>query len=204
MGFGFCFMLAEDARAVLVSVYGITNNNPTDVAIGEDQLLIDVTNGGSDVTFAFYNIGANMCTITDVYFDDGTLLALTGLVDADEGLGGDLSVDFTTHATPGDLPGGGSMPVPFETSVGFSADADTPPPKWGISPGESLGVEFSLLTGGDLDDVIQELTDGTLRIGVHVQNFSGGGSESFVNVPVPEPATMALLGFGALMLKRRR
>ena len=96
------------------------------------------------------------------------------------------------------------MPDPFETTVGFSADSDPAPPIWGVSPGESLGVEFSL-SSGDISLVLQELLDTTLRIGIHVQNFNGsGGSESFVNQPVPEPATMALLGLGVLMLRRRR
>ncbi len=204
LGIGFCFMFAGSVQAVIIPVYGITNNNPADVAIGEDQLFIDVTNGGPDVTFTFYNVGATMCTITDVYFDDGTLLEITGLIDSDEGTGGDPLVDFTQHATPGDLPGGGSMPDPFETSIGFSADSDPAVPKWGVSPGEFLAVEFSL-TGGDINHVLQELLDTTLRIGFHVQNFNGsGGSESFVNQPVPEPATMALLGLGVLMLRRRR
>ena len=201
LGVGIGVVFAGGVQAVLVPVYGITNNNPVDVAVGEDQLLIDVTNGGPGVAFTFYNIGATMCTITDIYFDDGTLLALTGLIDADDGTGGDPFVDFTQHATPANLPGGGMMPDPFVTSVGFSADADSPPSAWGVSPGQSLGIEFSL-TSGDVTQVIQELLDKTLRIGLHVQNFDGCGSESFVNVP--EPATVALLGLGALLLRRRR
>jgi hypothetical protein len=191
-------------QAVIVPFYGITNNNPADVATGENQLYIDVTNGGLSVTFTFCNVGATMCTITDVYFDDGTLLELTGLIDNDEGTGGELEVDFTTQATPGNLPGGGMMPDPFVATEGFTADSDPSPPRWGVSPGESLGVEFTL-TGGGMAGVIDEIVSETLRIGVHVQNFNGsGGSESFVNMPVPEPATMALLGLGALLLRKRR
>lgn len=198
-----CLVFTGSVQAVIVPFYGITNNNPTDVATGEDQLWVDVTNGGLSVTFTFYNTGSTQCTITDVYFDDGTLLELTGLIDRDDGTGGDLNVDFSQHASPGNLPGGSTMADQFVTTAGFSADADPPPAYWGVDPGESLGVIFSL-TSGDINLVLQELLDTTLRIGIRVQSFDGGGSESFVNVPVPEPATMALLALGGLLLRKRR
>ena len=203
LGICACLVFAGSVQAVIVPFYGITNDNPDNIAIGEDQLFVEVTNGGPSVTFTFYNVGSSQCTITDVYFDDGTLLEITGLIDRDEGTGGDLDVDFSQHASPGNLPGGGDMADPFVTTAGFSADA-VPPPAWeGVDPGESLGVVFSL-TSGDINLVLQELLDTTLRIGIHVQNFDGGGSESFVNEPVPEPATMALLGLGVLLLRKRR
>ena len=50
------------------------------------------------------------------------------------------------------------------------------------------------------NDVINELGDGRLRIGMHVINFDGGGSESFVNNPVPVPAAIWLFGSGLLGL----
>ncbi len=72
-----------------------------------------------------------------------------------------------------------------------------------MEPGEWVTIKFDLMGGGTLDDVIDELSDGTLRIGIKVQSFPGGSSESGVNVP--EPVTVALLGIGALfMLKRKR
>jgi len=52
--------------------------------------------------------------------------------------------------------------------------------------------------------VLGELADGTLRIGIHVQGFATGGSESFVNVPLPEPATFGLLALGAVALVAAR
>jgi hypothetical protein len=60
---------------------------------------------------------------------------------------------------------------------------------------------------------------GGLRIGIHVQGFASGGSESFVNNPpappgggedppsaVPEPGVLSLVGFsllGMLAVRRR-
>jgi hypothetical protein len=96
---------------------------------------------------------------------------------------------------------------PFDVNLGFSADSDPPPPSWGVEPpDEWLGVVF-LLDGvgdGDVHDVLDELDNGILRIGIHVQSFNGidGDSESFVNVP--EPASMLLLGLGGLALRRKR
>jgi len=45
---------------------------------------------------------------------------------------------------------------------------------------------------------VNDLTTGALRIGIHVIDFESGGSESFINVPVPEPGTGLLLAFGLL------
>lgn len=89
-------------------------------------------------------------------------------------------------------------------TAGFLADADVPPPAKGVGPGETLGVAFSLQGGQSYADVLTELGDGSLRIGIHVQAFASGGSESFVNaVPEPSPAVL-LLVTGALAGTRRR
>jgi hypothetical protein len=47
-----------------------------DGAIGEAQLFVELTDLGSQVEFTFTNIGPDASSITDVYFDDGTLLGI--------------------------------------------------------------------------------------------------------------------------------
>ena len=203
------------AELTLYKTYGfycITDNNPTNADIGEAQLFVEVLNGSdiNEVQFNFRNVGSNPCTITDVYFDDGTLLDLAGLIDNDDSYNGRIGhpgVDFTIGADPANLPGGSLINPPFQVSLGFSADSDPPPPSSGVEPpDEWLGVVFLLDGGGngDVYDVLDELDIGILRIGIHVQSFNGvdGDSESFVNVP--EPASMLLLGLGGLALRRKR
>ena len=199
------------AELTLYQTYGfycITDNDPIDAGIGEAQLFVDVLNGADEVQFNFRNVGPNPCTITDVYFDDGTLIGLIGLIDSDDSYDGQVGhpgVDFTIDADPPDLPGGELIDPPFQVDLGFSADSDPPPPSWGVEPpDEWLGVVFLLDGGnGDVYDVLDELDNGILRIGIHVQAFGGGSnSESFVNVP--EPASMLLLSLGGLALRRKR
>jgi hypothetical protein len=71
----------------------------------------------------------------------------------------------------------------------------------GINPGEWLRFTFL----GDLASTIADIYSGDLRVGLHVQGFAGGGSDSFVT---PEPGTLAVLGFSLVALagltRRRR
>ena len=207
---GVILALATPTQAGMVTYRfnNVTNNNAANAQTGADQLFVQVSNGGSQVTFAFYNLGPNPCSITDIYYDDGVLLQLIGLVDYDDGIGGASGVDFSPLAAPGNLPGGENCSPNFETTKGFSADSDPPVSSWGVEPGEWLGMVYALRAGGTLADIQQELAQGTLRIGLHVQAFSEGGSESFVNdpipIPVPEPLTLILLSLGVCGLRRSK
>jgi hypothetical protein len=207
------------AQAVLLGFQNISTNNVGDATIGEAQLTVDVTEAaGGLVSFLFSNSGPAASSITDVYFDDGSLLAIAQIIDADDGMGGDPGVDFSQLANPSNLPSANSASPPFVTTAGFSADSDPPVQPNGVNPGEWLQILFSLQDGQTFPDVEAELTSGDVRIGIHVQGFASGGSESFVNNPpgpgpspgpsVPEPGPLALIGLGGLMLgwmhRRRR
>lgn len=185
--------LTGSGWAVQYTFDNITNNNAGDAAIGEAQLSVDVTASGTGVLFTFSNTGPAASSITDVYFDDGTLLALASIINGS-------GVDFSQGASPRNLPGGNT--VGFQTTAGFSADSNPPTQPRGVNPGETLGIFFTLQSGKTFSDTIEALEQATgvggLRIGIHVQGFASGGSESFVNKPpqVPEPSTLLLLGFG--------
>lgn len=189
------------ANAVSYGFGNITANKLADAAIGEAQLSVNVEASGSQVLFTFLNSGPAASSITDVYFDDGALLGIASIINGP-------GVNFSQGAAPPNLPGGNA--VNFNTTSGFLADSNPPAQPNGVNPGESLGILFNLEAGKTFDDVIAALAlaganpgvdvVGGLRIGIHVQGFTGGGSESFVN-RVPDGGTTAgLMGLSMLLI----
>ncbi len=178
------------------------------------KFRMEISNGGPTVTFKFFNESTVESSITDVFFDDGTLLGISGVTNGP-------GVEYDYPSNQKNLPAAGELDPPFVTSqnfgVPFSADPDPPPSMNGIDNGlyqgvpEWLEIHFDLQYNdaedrwGNLGDVIAELRDGTLRIGIHVQTFPDGSSQSGVNSPVvtPEPASICALGMGALFLLRK-
>lgn len=189
-----CAFAVAPAKAATLSFFCITNNAAADCATGEAQLSVNVTDPGSNqVLFHFKNSGPNASSITDVYFDDGTLLGLSLITNGP-------SVSFSQYASPPNLPGANNVSPPFQVTAGFLADSNPPVQPNGVNPGEWLKIYFDLQAGKNFNDVITDLTDGSLRVGIHVQGFAYGGSESFVNNPVPIPAAVWLFGSGLLGL----
>ena len=108
---------------------------------------------------------------------------------------GGKGVEFTESASPPNLPG-------FNFAAAFSADSAPPVVANGVNPGEFLNIIFE----GDWSDIIAALQNSLFIVGIHVQGFDGGGSESFVN-SVPDADIMILLGpalLGLGLLGRRR
>jgi len=194
---------AASASADTITTYNfeqITNNGNSDV---ESQLTVQVIDlGGGQVGFKFFNNVGTASSITDIYFDDGTLLGISTISDFD---GAGTGVSFTAPATPGNLPGGGSLVVPFVTTAGFSLDSTNPPVARGVNGAtEWVMVTFNLKDSKTYADTLAALAQATgiggLRIGLHVQGIGGdaglGGSESFVNTVPDGGLTLSLLGIG--------
>jgi len=174
------------------SFTNITNNSATNAETGEAQLFVEVTGSGSGpVTYTFTNTGPVACSITSIYFDDGSLGGLSGII-ASSG------VSFELDVNPGNLPGGNTISPAFVTTESFSADE--PPSQEGVNPGEELSLVFALKPGMEYGDILSDLGSGALRIGLHVQAFPNEGSEAFINDPgdpvVPVPGAMLLSGIG--------
>ena len=200
------------AADVVLSFDAVSANSVDDVTTGEAQFSVTVSPGPSSnqVSFTFNNTGLLASSITDVYFDDGTLLGIATITDG-------AGVDFEQGASPPNLPSGNNASPPFVAT--FTADSKPPAQPNGVNPGEFVTIVFNLQSGLDFDDVVAALNlggaTGGLRIGIHVQGFDRGGSESFGNNPpnnggggqqLPEPGGLALLGLAlaGLALARRR
>lgn len=194
----------QQAQGITYDFSNLTDNNDTDAAIGEAQMFVDVlevSGQPNQALFRFRNEGPAASSITDVYFDDGTLLGIASITSS-------AGVSFSQGASPGNLPGGNNLTPVFETTAGFLSDSNPPAQPNGVNPGEWLEITFNLKASQTYADVVQALVlagePGGLRIGIRVQGFDGGGSEGFVNNPgVPTPdggATAALLGLGFLGL----
>jgi hypothetical protein len=185
----------------------ISGNRASDCAIGEAQLRMDVTDAGSGkIAFTFTNVGTGASSITDIYWDDNKLFASIFAITNTPGL-----VEFSKGASPGNLPSANSASPKFEVTKGLLVDSDSPVQPRGVNPGESLVVTLALISGKSLSDVLSDLADGDLRVGLHVQGMGRDkcGSESFVILPgqtppIPEPGSFGLVSLGMLGLAALR
>jgi hypothetical protein len=225
------FIMSTEARANLYGFGAITNNSGTgSSSTFAQQLSLEVVNMdySNQVEFIFKNnispyTGSMSGVVTDVYFDDGTLLGISSINNYG-------TVLFAQPATPGDLPGGNSLIPPFQTTQDFSADSLSNPNNIitnGAGPGETVGIVFDLKLKSateyyNFNDVIAAINLGftnpwdtdSLRIGIHTQNLPGydlsgnltqtDGSESFVLTPIPASVVLGILGMGVVGIKLRK
>lgn len=197
-------LLQASAYALPFGFENITNNSAGDAAIGEAQLAVDVSAvGANQALFTFTNSGPAASSIADIYFDDDALmLTFNSFIES-------AGVSFDVGASPGNLPGGNDPLYSFSSNYDY--DSNNPVQPNGINPNESLGILFTMNSDTTFDSLITAMNSGAFRVGIHVQGFATGGSESFINTPnvppvpttpppapVPEPTTVLLLGVGLL------
>ncbi len=148
----------------------------------------DISVSGGQVMFTLFNNGPAVSTIAAVYFEyNPDSLLMNGSFSAPDS---SLGVTFDSL---------NNLNLPQGNNISFDADfaqsADNPAPFSGIN----LNEFGSFLFDGNFDAVILALNSGSLRVGMHVINIDER-SDSYVSSPVPEPASMLLLGIGLLGL----
>jgi hypothetical protein len=205
----------------LFGFYPVANNGQNANTATWAQFTMVVSDGGTVgginyVDFHFANAGGSASSITDIYFQDGTLLGVQGV--SSESVGVNFSsVSNPTHVV---LPGDNTFSSHTTIADGgyfASADATAPVQPDGINPGEWLDVQFALVPGTNWQDTVNALRvtpwpgpgQGALRVGIHVQGFDNGGSESFITEVIPLPHSGALaacglcVGLGTIRRRRR-
>jgi hypothetical protein len=235
-------LLAVGARAAMYDPtweWTFNDNNSGVAGTVASYLSVDVVAGPTEgtVDFIFSNFSDQASAvdaavigtpvITEIYFEDGTLLNLATIFDVDFDATY-TGLDFEPPPTPAKLPGFNK----FWTTAQFSVDADngneTPDGNAnGIGPGESLTLRYTLQNNLGFADVISAIglgfdateyyestplpritqVEGDLRIGIHVRGVGEGSnfSEGFLLTPVPGAVLLGMLGLSVagLMLRKR-
>ena len=191
------------------SFTGITHNSAVNTQIGQTQLSVEVQDAGAgQVRFIFHNSGPAASTITQIYYDNGPGGPLASIVGFDYSNPG---IAFTVGAVPSNVPGWNNVTPNFQATAGLTAGAADPAPHNGVNPFEWVGITTNPAVPYTYADVLDQISSGALRIGIHVQSFANGGSESFVTtwnrppiVPAPGSLLLTTIGLGAVRLVRNR
>jgi hypothetical protein len=191
----FLCLLGVSAHAELYILGKITSGAPGSCP---DAFTMEVTDvvGQDQVLFTFTNDCDNEGVLTRLYFMKNELMSYNSI---DEDLTSD-GVLFSLKEGNAMLPGG--HPLGFTPQNSFGIYADPAGPKNGLHYEEMVAVLFDLAGGTSFDDIIGAIDGQSLGVGVHAQSLPGGMSASFSTIP--EPATLVLIGIGALLLRHKR
>jgi len=225
----FVVILSIEARAELYGFAPISDNSGVSGWMAQ-QLSLEVTDYGTtsegvnQVLFDFrnniapYAVGSPIDGIIgSLFFEDGVVLGIAKVLDADYSAVLYPGVYFKTSANPASktFPAGGTLVPPFQTTAHFWSTNDGTIAN-GVNPGEKVGIVFDLEEGEFFADVISAIGLGftnpnpggntSLRIGVHVQNLPDDyeESDSFILVPIPASVVLGILGLGVVGLKLRK
>jgi len=177
---------SEDGANYRVTVYGKQDAGYTSLA--NDQVVFQFSVGSGESG-----------KISEIYFQDGTLLGISA-ANVNNVIVDGVNFEADGTVTPKNLPGGSTLsPTPFLVTKGFVAESTNETVN-AVAAGESTGIKFTLKNGLTYSDVVAALLQGAseavvsgsgnnttvdmhggLRIGIHVRDAQGSNSDSFIN-----------------------
>ena len=189
----FC-VLGMTAQAKLYIFGQITGD---DLGLCPEAFTMEVTDvvGEDQALFTFTNNCDSDGVLGRLFFMDNDLILFNSIFDQADGVS--FSERLKDNAM---LPGGHSLGFTPHNTYGIYADPARP--KNGLHYEDYVSILFDLVDGVSFDEVIADIDDQSLGLGIHAQSLPGGASASFT--PIPEPLTLSLLGIGTLLIRNKR
>ena len=195
-------MVGVSAQAKLYIFGQVTGG---DLGLCPDAFKMDVSphpDNEDQALFTFINNCDSDGVLGRLFFMENDLMIYNKVFGASERYDQYDEIPFSLYEKNAMLPGG--HPLGFTPQNSFGVYADPARPKTGLHYDEFVTILFDINVddGFTFDDIIAEIDDQSLGVGLHAQALPGGTSASFSTIP--EPLTLSLLGIGTLLIRNKR